>query len=731
MARAASAPVAGAAARRWPQAVVALDLDLPVRAPGRSRWSPSSRCRPWCSTAAPASPRHRGGAAALRLRRSACSALIVGGLLLDTVLPVGRRRPPARARCRWRSTWLVVDLALLRLAPRRPAGPAGSRCAPALRRALDARFELAQTLAVGARCCSPWSARSGSTTGPAAWSPLAAAGRSPPPRCSRCCSAASGSLAATSASLGLVAAGLLLATSLRGWTITGHDIQAEFLAFRLTNDAQNWEMSALPERLQRLPERQHPADRAGAGDRAVRRAGLQGAAAAGVRDRAGADLPALAPLPARAGWRWSPRSFTMAFPTFFTDMPYLVRQEIAFFFLALMLLAATEPAGRRGSRPLVARLRPGRGAVPLLHDLRAADGAGRGAGRRWRSCRPCGAVRGDAARAQRPRARRLVLLNPLVVAFLLAASLAVGRPGHRTPAATPAGRQPRRSTRSPARATTARAPRTRPTGSSRGDQTTPRERMDMLRRRDARLPRREDPAAGPAHHEARPGRAAPEIVPASKAPLTASGKAWTASARPVARQRGREARLRRADAGLPAARPGLAVWRAAAPVTRRGLRARSPSCPCGAIGALGADRAGAQPVGRLRRAARLPADAAGGRAGDGDRASGCVLRRAGLAGRRCCWWPSCRSCCCSSSAACCRRCSAASRSGWRWPTPAPTTTASTPPTPRRRRSPGWRGRPTPTPANERIIANRNVNVRLLAAQRQPRRRSRTGCTRRC
>ena len=42
--------------------------------------------------------------------------------------------------------------------------------------------------------------------------------------------------------------------------------------------------------------------------------------------------------------------FTMAFPTFFTDMPYLVRQEIAFFFLALLLLAATEPGVPRGGR---------------------------------------------------------------------------------------------------------------------------------------------------------------------------------------------------------------------------------------------------------------------------------------------------------------------------------------------------------------------------------------------
>ena len=33
--------------------------------------------------------------------------------------------------------------------------------------------------------------------------------------------------------------------------------------------------------------------------------------------------------------------FTLAFPTFSTDMPYLVRQEVAFFFLALLLKLLT------------------------------------------------------------------------------------------------------------------------------------------------------------------------------------------------------------------------------------------------------------------------------------------------------------------------------------------------------------------------------------------------------
>ena len=47
-------------------------------------------------------------------------------------------------------------------------------------------------------------------------------------------------------------------------------------------------------------------------------------------------------------------ALVVAFPTFFTDMPYLVRQEVAFFFLALVLLAVTEPGRTRwGSRGLV------------------------------------------------------------------------------------------------------------------------------------------------------------------------------------------------------------------------------------------------------------------------------------------------------------------------------------------------------------------------------------------
>ena len=121
----------------------------------------------------------------------------------------------------------------------------------------------------------------------------------------------------------------------------------------------------------------------------------------------------------------------MAFPTFFTDMPYLVRQEIAFFFLALLLLAATEPTasarGRRGCWSLVLGL----GVVlshysttyVMLMGLVAALG---------RDGRPAAAGRPRCDTDPRTPTRRapLVLLNPVVVAVLVAASLRLGRAGH-------------------------------------------------------------------------------------------------------------------------------------------------------------------------------------------------------------------------------------------------------------------------------------------------------------
>lgn len=151
----------------------------------------------------------------------------------------------------------------------------------------------------------------------------------------------------------LVAVALLLATSLRGWEITGHDIQAEYYAFSLTNGGQHWSTSLLDNAYNAcLSVTILPAILA-------QTTGLSGAVVFKlVLQLVFALVPLMTFLLSR---RFLDRRlalvaalFTMAFPTFFTDMPYLVRQEVAFFFLALVLLAATEPEGKpRGLRRLV------------------------------------------------------------------------------------------------------------------------------------------------------------------------------------------------------------------------------------------------------------------------------------------------------------------------------------------------------------------------------------------
>ena len=141
---------------------------------------------------------------------------------------------------------------------------------------------------------------------------------------------------------------LLLATSVRGWSITGHDIQAEFLAFRLTNDGQLWQMSSLENAYNAcLSVNILPTVLAQA-------TGLSGELVFKVLlQLVFALVPVLTFLFSRRLVGRRPAIvaavLTMAFPTFFNDMPYLVRQEVAFFFLALLLLAATEP-DRAGAR---------------------------------------------------------------------------------------------------------------------------------------------------------------------------------------------------------------------------------------------------------------------------------------------------------------------------------------------------------------------------------------------
>ena len=321
----------------------------------------------------------------------------------------------------------------------------------------------------------------------------------------------------------LVATSLLLATSLRGWTITGHDIQAEFLAFRLTDDAQRWQMGALENAYNAcLSVNILPtvlAQTTGLSGEVVFKVLLQ---------LVFALVPVLTFLYSR---RFLSRrlalvatTFTMAFPTFFTDMPYLVRQEMAFFFLALLLLAATD---RRTTwqRPMVALF--GLGVVlshysttyvmlmglvaavvamvvlqAVRHRFRGQEGTARTAAR----------VDLRAGAAQPDRGRLPGRRQP-----------ALGRPGH-------AHRRPRLRRPQADRLRDHRPGQDGPGSSDTSyrlfakDNTTPRDRLDSyvgktMTYRNEKIPPQDLLIRHPGKAELRP-----EIVPASQAPLTPAGK---------------------------------------------------------------------------------------------------------------------------------------------------------------------------------------------------------------
>lgn len=133
-----------------------------------------------------------------------------------------------------------------------------------------------------------------------------------------------------------MASALLLMTDLRGWYITGHDIQSEYRVFQITKSAGLWSMAAyrdaynaclsitiLPTIFSNLLQVPDPY---------IFKFFFQ---------LFFALVPVLVYL---IGRHWTPPRiaflgtiYFIAFPTFFTDMPFLVRQEIAFLFFGLML----------------------------------------------------------------------------------------------------------------------------------------------------------------------------------------------------------------------------------------------------------------------------------------------------------------------------------------------------------------------------------------------------------
>ncbi|WP_330455741.1 DUF2206 domain-containing protein [Streptomyces sp. NBC_00820] len=156
----------------------------------------------------------------------------------------------------------------------------------------------------------------------------------------------------TGLGLWCAAAGLLLLTSLRGWYITGHDIQREYQVFRLAADNGHWDISSFPDPYNAcLSITLLPAALA-------RLTGIEGTYIFKVL------LPLLFALTPVLVYR-SVRNvapaivallsavYLMLFPTFFTDMTFLGRQEVAFFFTGCAMVVVTDTSRPFASRRLL------------------------------------------------------------------------------------------------------------------------------------------------------------------------------------------------------------------------------------------------------------------------------------------------------------------------------------------------------------------------------------------
>jgi hypothetical protein len=148
------------------------------------------------------------------------------------------------------------------------------------------------------------------------------------------------------------ATALLLLTSLRGWLITGHDIQTEYEYFRLNLGGERWQVSLYPSAydacvsITLLP---------------VALVHLTAISGIGVFKIVIPLLFATCPVAVfRATLNSAPRLiallaavFFVAFPTYLTDMPYLGRQELAFVLLGSALVASTDGSRARRGRRIV------------------------------------------------------------------------------------------------------------------------------------------------------------------------------------------------------------------------------------------------------------------------------------------------------------------------------------------------------------------------------------------
>jgi uncharacterized membrane protein len=509
--------VSGSGLRWWvlalvaTQGVIALDLDLPV-------------VRPLLALVTllglPTLMLYRkvgfptGGAAARVGYAFGASllGLMVIALLLNTFLPlVGVDRPlqPLVLAI----TWFAVDVALLiwRAEPHQIPS-----IAFVSRRLIGANLELSQALATSAVMLAVLGAvrlnnDAGGHVALAAHMSAAAALLALMLR-------RDGTPGRDARTLALVATSLLLATSLRGWHITGHDIQAEYLAFTLTNTNQLWSMSVLKNAYNAcLSVNILPTVLA-------QTTGLSGVIVFKVvLQLIFAVVPVLTFLLSR---RFLTRrlalvaaTFTMAFPTFYTDMPYLVRQEIAFFFLAMMLLAATEPElSATVRRRLVGCFGVGvilsHYSTTYLMLMGLVVGvvvvlAMRLAGRAFR--------RADEQHAS------LVLLSPVLLGFLVLTSTLWSGP------ATHTGGHAEDVARATIAAILGDSDKT--PGSSDAsyrlfsrDQVSPRERLDLFVA-ETLAARKQAPPGLLLIRDPGPAELRPEIVPADKTPFTPLGRA--------------------------------------------------------------------------------------------------------------------------------------------------------------------------------------------------------------
>lgn len=138
----------------------------------------------------------------------------------------------------------------------------------------------------------------------------------------------------------LLSLALLLMTSLRGWYVTGHDIQTEYLSFQLTYSHAHWDVGSfsnaynaclsitiLPTELAQITHVFNPY---------VYKLFFQ---------LMFAVCPVLVYTIARRYYpKWASIMafvYFIGFPTFFTDMPFLNRQEMAFLFACAAILAMT------------------------------------------------------------------------------------------------------------------------------------------------------------------------------------------------------------------------------------------------------------------------------------------------------------------------------------------------------------------------------------------------------